>query len=67
MDFIRKRTTESIITQEGRFLGNFIALLMKVGLSLMRNVLMPLAESVFTPLELAAAPSATDATIQKKT
>ena len=40
---------------------------MKIGLSLMRNVLTPLAESVFTPLELAAAPSATDVTIQKKT
>ena len=40
---------------------------MKVGLPLMKNVLTPLARSIFIPLGLtAAAASATDAAIQKK-
>ena len=41
--------------------------LLKTGLPLMKNVLKPLAKNVLIPLELTAAASATDATIQKKT
>ena len=39
---------------------------MKVDLPLMKNELTPLTKNVLTPLELTAAASATDATIQKK-
>ena len=35
-------TTEKINNQDGGFLGNFLGSLMKVGLSLMKNVLTPL-------------------------
>ena len=47
------------------FLGIRSRPLLKTGLPLIRNVLKPLAESVLTPLGLAAA-SATDAIIHKK-
>ena len=39
---------------------------MKVGSPLMKNVLKPLAKSVFIPLRLKAAESAADARIYKK-
>ena len=39
---------------------------MKVGLTLMKNVLTTLAKSVLIPLRLTAAASATNATIRKK-
>ena len=39
---------------------------MLAGLPLMKNVLAPLAKSVFIPLGLTAAASATEAAIQKK-
>ena len=47
-------------------MGRFLGTLRKAGLSLMLNVLMPLAKSVLMPLGLTAAASATDAIIHKK-
>ena len=61
-----KRTTRKIITQEGGFL-NFLGPLLKTELSLMKNVLAPLAKSILIPSELTTAASSTDATIQKNT
>ena len=60
-----KGTTRKSTNQEGGFLS-FLVLLMTTGLPLMKNVLTPLAKSVFIPLGLTAAASATDADIQKK-
>ena len=54
------------IAQSGGFLGRLLGLLLKTGLSLIGNVLKPLAKGVLIPLELTAATSATDATIIKK-
>ena len=48
-----------------RFLGRSLGPLLKIGLSLMKNVLKPLDKSVLIPLGLAAA-AAIDAAIQKK-
>ena len=57
-----KGTSRKIISQEG-FL-NFLGLIMKFGLSLIKNVLTPLAKNISLPLELMAAASAVDAPIQ---
>ena len=54
------------IGQSGGFLGRLLGLLLKSGLSLIGNVLKPLALSVLIPLGLTAAASATDAAIHKK-
>ena len=62
---LSKGTTRKSTNQEGGFLS-FLVLLMTTGLPLMKNVLTPLAKSVFIPLGLTAAASATDADIQKK-
>ena len=56
----------SEIIQSGRFLGSFLKQLMKVNLSLMKNVLKPSAKSLLKPLGLRAAASAADAGILKK-
>ena len=50
-----KGTVEKGISQDGGLL-NFLGLLMKVDLSLMKNVLTPLAKGVLIPLALTAAP-----------
>ena len=47
-------------------MGSLLGSLLKTGLTLMKNVLKPLAKSVLIPLGLAAAASATDAAIYKK-
>ena len=60
-----KGTAGKIISQKGR-LFNFIVQLVKVGLPLMKNVLMLLAKSVLIPLGFMAAVSITVAAIQKK-
>ena len=60
-----KGTAGKIISQKERLL-NFIVQLVKVGLPLMKNVLMLLAKSVLIPLGFMAAVSATVAAIQKK-
>ena len=50
----------------GRFLERFLEPLLKAVLSLIENVVKPLAKSVLVPLSFTAAPSATDSVIQKK-
>ena len=47
-------------------MGRLLGPLQKTGLPLMKNVLKPLAKSVFIPLGLTAAASATDTAIQKE-
>ena len=54
------------IGQSGEFLGRLLGPLLKSGLSLIGNVLKPLAKSVLIPLGLTAAASATDAAIHNK-
>ena len=55
------------IGQSGGFLGKLLGSLLKAGLSLMKNVLKPLAKGVLISSELtAAAAAATDAAIHKK-
>ena len=55
------------IRQSGGFLGRLLEPLLKTALSLIENVLKPLAKSVLIPLGLTvAAALATDAAIHKK-
>ena len=54
------------IGQSGGFLGRLLGSLLKFGLLLIGNVLIPLAKSVLIPLGLTAAASTTDAAIHKK-
>ena len=54
------------IGQSGEFLGRLLKPLLKTGLSLIVIALKLLVKSVLIPLGLAAAASATDATIHKK-
>ena len=54
------------IGQSERFSGRPLGPLLKTGLSLMKNVLKPLAESVLTTLGLTAAVLARDAAIHEK-
>ena len=54
------------IRQSRGFLGRLLGPLLKIELSLMKNVLKPLAKSVLIPLGLTAVASATDAAIHKK-
>ena len=54
------------IGQSGGFVGRLLGPLPKTGLSLLGNVLKPLAKSVLIALGLTAAASATDAAIHKK-
>ena len=54
------------IGQSGVFLDKLLGSLLKAALSLIENVLKPLAKSVLIPLVLTAASSATDAAIHKK-
>ena len=52
--------------QSGGFLGKLLGPLLKIGLSLIKNVITPLAKSLLIPLGLTAAASAADAGIHKK-
>ena len=52
--------------QSGGFSRRLLRPLLKTGLSLMKNVLKPLAKSVLMPLGLTAAESESDAAIHKK-
>ena len=54
------------IRQSGGYLGRLSVLFLKTSLTLMKNVLKPLAKCFLIPLELTAAALATDAAIQKK-
>ena len=49
--------------QSEAFLGRLLGPLLKTGLPLIKNVIKPLAESVWMPLGLTAAASAADAGI----
>ena len=53
-------TQISKIIQSGRLLGRFLRPLLKVDLSLMKNLLQPLAKIVLIPLGLTAAASTVD-------
>ena len=52
--------------QSGGLLGRFLGPLLKTGLTLIKNVVKPLAKSFLIPLGLTAAASAADAVIHKK-
>ena len=54
------------IIQSGGILSKLLGPLLKTGLSLIKNVIKPLAKSVLIPLGLTAAASAANAGIQKK-
>ena len=54
------------IIQSSGFLGKLLGPLLKTRLSLIKNVIKPLAKSVLIPLGLSAAASAADAGIHKK-
>ena len=54
----------SKIVQLGRFLGRLFRPLVKNGVSLVGNVLKPLAKGALVPLELTAAASATEGAAQ---
>ena len=65
-DIKLSKTQFSKMIQSGGFLGRLLGPLLKKGLSLIKNVIKPLAKSVLIPLELTAAASAVDAGIHKK-
>ena len=65
-DIKLSKTQISTIIQSGRFLGRLLGPLLKTRLTLMKNVIKPLAKSVLIPLGLTAAASAADAGIHKK-
>ena len=52
--------------QSGGFLGRLLGPFLKTGLPLIKNVIKPLAKSVFISLGLTAAASAADPGIHKK-
>ena len=52
--------------QSGRYLGRLLGPLLKPGLTLIKNVIKPLAKSVLIRLGLTAAASGADAGIHKK-
>ena len=59
-------TQVSKIMQLGELLGRLLGPLLKTGLTLMKNILEPLAKSVLIPLGLTWAASATDLAIPNK-
>ena len=52
--------------QSGGFLSRLLGLLLKTGISLIKDVIKPLAKSLLIPLGLTAAALAADAGIHKK-
>ena len=60
------KTQLSKMIQSGGFLRKFLSPLLKTGLPLIKNAIMPLAKSVLIPLRLTAAASVVDAGIHKK-
>ena len=64
-DIKLSKTRLAKMIQLAGFLGRLLGPLLKTGLSLMKNVIQPLAKSVLIPLELTAAASAADAGINK--
>ena len=68
-DFLVEKTItkNTIIKDEsGGFLSRLLGPLLKTGLTLIKNIIKPLAKSVLIPLRLTAAASAADAGIHKK-
>ena len=65
-DIKLSKTQLSKMIQSGGFVGRLLGPLLKAELSLMKNVIRPLAKSVLLPLGLTAAESAADAGIHKK-
>ena len=65
-DIKLSKTQLSKVIQSGGFLGRLLGPLLKTELSLIKNVIKPLAKSVLIPLGLTAAASAADAGIHKK-
>ena len=65
-DIKLSKTQLSKVIQSGEFLGRSLGPLLKTGLSLLSNVIKPLAKSVLIPLGLIAEASAADAGIHKK-
>ena len=65
-DIKLSKTQLSKMQQSGGCFGRFLGPLLKTGLSLMKNVIKPLAKSVLISLGLTAAASAADAGIHKK-
>ena len=64
-DIKLSKTQLSKLIESGGFLGRILGPLLRTGLSLMKNVIQPLAKGVLIPLELIAAASAADAEIHK--
>ena len=60
------KTQLSKIKQSGRFFGRLLEPLMKLGFSLMENVLSPFTKSVLISLGLTAGTSGADVEIHKK-
>ena len=65
-DIKLSKTQLSKMIQSGGFLGRLLGPLLKTGLTLIKNVIKPLAKSVSFPLGLTTAASAADAGIHKK-
>ena len=65
-DIKLSKTQLSKKIQSGEFLGRLLGPLLKTGLTLIKNVIKPLAKSVLFPLGLTTAASAADAGIHKK-
>ena len=65
-DIKLSKTQLSKMMQSGGFLGRLFSPLLKTGLSLIKNVIKPLAKTVLIPLGLTAAASGADAGIHKK-
>ena len=65
-DIKLSKTQLSKMIQSGGILGRLIGPLLRTGLSLIKNVIKPLAKSVLIPLGLTAAVSAADAGIHRK-
>ena len=64
LKFSRAQISKKV--QSAGFLGRLLGPLLKTGLSLIKNLIKPLAKSVSIPLGLTAAASAADAGIHKK-
>ena len=60
------KTQLSKMIQSGGFLGKLFGSLLKTGLSLIKNIITPLAKSLLVPLGLTAAASTADAGIHKE-
>ena len=65
-DIKLSKTQLSKMMQSGGFLGRLFSPLLKTELSLIKNVIKPLAKTVLIPLGLTAAASGADAGIHKK-